>query len=423
MVPREQRKTGLSRTKPEFFVELSRKKNQIYFLSKTEMKRILKLNMHMKRGMTDIQRLSTILEEYSTRKYHIEYDGFLSNHLAHGVIALEKLGADSKQIGDFVQRYQKKLEPAREEQHDIKSNKDERVAALLGKHEGYNELFQYYESCVKQVGIEKAVRSNIALLAKGMAGSALHGMIHLGYAVNAKHTTLVSEGLAYTHFSHVDIVGKVEEDMTVCSDFATFLDSISEAITNSQEDQVLRNLVDGASEQFKDLKTSTFQRKVLALGCPTGQEALARCFGKVPRPADMAWFVDIALFLFIRTARRESSDFFLLHGVTCSWAVWQVAQVTAGDTHNETSLCKSLLHTLGAAYVAQGCPELAAETSTSEMSSWESILGDALLQTDADEHVYKLVQVAHERSSSGCLSQDDYKLAARIVLDRSFHFI
>ena len=42
---------------------------------------------------------------WSTQHYNIEYQGFLSNHLAHGVVALELLGASEKRIDLFADEY------------------------------------------------------------------------------------------------------------------------------------------------------------------------------------------------------------------------------------------------------------------------------------------------------------------------------
>ena len=38
----------------------------------------------------------------TSEKYHIEYRGFLSNHVAHGIIALAQLGATKERIQEFV---------------------------------------------------------------------------------------------------------------------------------------------------------------------------------------------------------------------------------------------------------------------------------------------------------------------------------
>jgi len=55
--------------------------------------------MSLKAGMSDLQ---SLLLENTTRKYYIEYNGFLSNHISHGIIALYRLGASVEQIQRFA---------------------------------------------------------------------------------------------------------------------------------------------------------------------------------------------------------------------------------------------------------------------------------------------------------------------------------
>ena len=38
----------------------------------------------------------------TSRKYHIEYNRFLSNHIAHGIYALAQLGATEERIKRFI---------------------------------------------------------------------------------------------------------------------------------------------------------------------------------------------------------------------------------------------------------------------------------------------------------------------------------
>jgi hypothetical protein len=40
--------------------------------------------------------------------YNVEYGGFLSNHLAHGVIAFERMGAGDDRIEQFANEYKEK---------------------------------------------------------------------------------------------------------------------------------------------------------------------------------------------------------------------------------------------------------------------------------------------------------------------------
>jgi len=46
--------------------------------------------------------LQSLLSDNSMRKYYIEYNGFLSNHICHGITALYRLGATVDQIQRFV---------------------------------------------------------------------------------------------------------------------------------------------------------------------------------------------------------------------------------------------------------------------------------------------------------------------------------
>jgi len=52
-----------------------------------------------KAEMSDLQ---SLLLQNNTRKYYIEYNGFMSNHISHGIIALYRLGATVDQIQRFV---------------------------------------------------------------------------------------------------------------------------------------------------------------------------------------------------------------------------------------------------------------------------------------------------------------------------------
>jgi len=46
--------------------------------------------------------LQSLLLENSVRKYYIEYNGFMSNHMSHGITALYRLGATVYQIQRFI---------------------------------------------------------------------------------------------------------------------------------------------------------------------------------------------------------------------------------------------------------------------------------------------------------------------------------
>ena len=48
----------------------------------------------------------------STKKYFIEYVSFMSNHISHGLYALEQIKAPVSKVHSFIDWYGKKLEDA-----------------------------------------------------------------------------------------------------------------------------------------------------------------------------------------------------------------------------------------------------------------------------------------------------------------------
>lgn len=52
-----------------------------------------------------------VLRDHGSQRWEIEFGGFLTNHLWHGVVALAALGASGKLVDDFVAEYTQKLQP------------------------------------------------------------------------------------------------------------------------------------------------------------------------------------------------------------------------------------------------------------------------------------------------------------------------
>jgi len=65
------------------------------------------------------------------------------------------------------------------------------VSELLGARNDYYVLLDHYEMQLKTKcdnSLEKLVAENFPLLSSGLAGSALHGLIQLGYGCAAKNS-------------------------------------------------------------------------------------------------------------------------------------------------------------------------------------------------------------------------------------------
>ena len=82
--------------------------------------------------------------------------------------------------------------------------------------------------------------------------------------------------------------------------------------------------------------------------------------------------MDQAIVLF--TGGINRNDFFLLHGITASWALKQV--IPHLDCNDQLLSIRTLLASLLGVYAIQGCPDVnieAAEISHTASLTWESL--------------------------------------------------
>ena len=147
-------------------------------------------------------RVAQMLDDQS---FHIEFNGFLSNHAKHAVIALNGLGASAQDIEEYRDEYARTtygvgLEPPKESNVDIT---EDNWRDFLGKHEQFTSLCRFFEERVENLGLEQTLQVYVPELLPGCVGSLLHGTIHLGWALDAGHKRMTIEGLAYLAFSYV----------------------------------------------------------------------------------------------------------------------------------------------------------------------------------------------------------------------------
>ncbi|EQB99034.1 questin oxidase family protein [Photorhabdus temperata] len=140
------------------------------------------------------------------RSYHIEFNGHLTNHVKHAVIALHGLGISAGRIKDYYDNYAKLtpygmgLEPPKTLKHVIDSTN---WKYFLGKRTSYSSYCDYFEEEIKNKGIEQVLQEYMPTLLSGWAGALTHGTIHLGWALDIDHPWMIIEGLAYMAFSYV----------------------------------------------------------------------------------------------------------------------------------------------------------------------------------------------------------------------------
>ena len=150
--------------------------------------------------------MEKILEENSTKQYFILFNnGLFFNHMAHGLVALKRLGAPEKALENYGSQLDS---PEKYQQEDNCFNPGSGVQELVGKRKGYFFLVDHYERLLKEEysdSLEKIIRKEFPKLKAGVGASALHGLIHVGYGYTARSAKIVCEGLAFLHYACVPL--------------------------------------------------------------------------------------------------------------------------------------------------------------------------------------------------------------------------
>jgi hypothetical protein len=140
------------------------------------------------------------------RSYHIEFNGHLTNHVKHAVVALAGLGASPQRIKAYYDNYARLtpygygLEAPKPSKHVISvANWDQHI----GKRTSYAAYCEFLDQQERALGLDEVLRRYLLPLLPGWVGSFTHAAIHLGWALDANHRWMTIEGLAYMAFSYV----------------------------------------------------------------------------------------------------------------------------------------------------------------------------------------------------------------------------
>ena len=367
-----------------------------------------------------------MLEDNSTSRFFIVYQNGLANHIAHGIVALHRLGASKERIEQFVKWYQTRLEGRDGPTANNWKSPQTNVKELLGARCNYYTILEYYTEKYHNdynSNINLLVSNEFPKLQNGMMGAVFHGMIQTGYGMSVKSAKVICEGLAYMHMVHVPFVASEEkvtsiefgngtkDILSVLRLFAKDKDMLQYYESEGQE-KFLRKRV---SKMIK-LKGNRLMDYVNMIKMPvsnleTMQEVIMLC----------KWVIECATVVYVQAEYKN--DFFLLHGVTAAWSLLQLLY-SYDDPKPAIEAVKTFLSGLLAVYMCQGSPKLSpAGQSSLEFENWDEII-KATLRSECDEHVYKLVQVVYEMSkeTDDMGKQTLYKSAANEALNNNLYF-
>ncbi|XP_033753327.1 uncharacterized protein LOC117336792 [Pecten maximus] len=390
---------------------------------------------------------SDILEEYSTKKYFIEYNGFMSNHMAHGIVALKDLGASQEKIGQFAIWCGQLLEQpdhpdhAGEDPNTVPVSEQE-LKELLGKRKSFYGIRNKYIKKLNDYGsLEEMIKAEFPKLSRGLGCVALHGLIQLGYGLHATHGSVVCEGLAYLHHSYHALVFDETKAENGISNFGKGGEDILDILREMRADSTLRqSMLDGALVIKKSGRFlgSGFSNRFAALTENCGDVLIK--YGNrinIPLTKDSLteaefltklsdWLIDQAIVVYKLSER--ANDFFLLHGVTSAWSLRQI--IPCLNPKDAMDAMRTFTCDLMAAYLTVDAPALTKISTTMAETvsdkTWKDII-DKLLALELDpheEHLFKLVQVCYTQWTANKFSSNAgvYVDAAKECIDHKMAF-
>ena len=271
----------------------------------------------------------------SDRTYHIEFNGHLTNHAKHAVVALTRLGADPEAIKKYYNNYAHEtaygygLEPPRSSKLTISKGN---WRDFIGQRSHFASYCDFFDEQAQISGLDSILREYLPELLPGWVGAFTHATIHLGWALDIDSRWMVIEGLAYMAFAYVDCH---PERAKACRGAAgeNAVDSLINIVDQWERQRIsewIENFLRQPTEPggiHPELQRSGLQfriARVLSAGHPLIYQLPAWSLEAEPSWQELYYLVTL-LYL------SRPGDFVILHLITSLHAMEQIAAVVPPD--------------------------------------------------------------------------------------------
>ena len=136
----------------------------------------------------------------------------MANHLAHGQVALYRIGDSLEHIEEWSKHYSDHMEPKSgplNHRDDAKVQTPESFEDLRGKGSQFYSILDHFKTLIATTyegNLDEFIAAEFPKLHLGIGDNALHPLIHIGYGYSVKSATLVCEGFAFLHFGYFPLV-------------------------------------------------------------------------------------------------------------------------------------------------------------------------------------------------------------------------
>ena len=144
-----------------------------------------------------------------SRNFHPFYGDGLSNHLPMALVALDRLGGSPSRLNAFYAASIPSLvgfKPAAHPVHPIDA---------MGNSDHFASVLLYFQRAIVEDGPGDVLRRWVPELIPGIAAASFHGMIRLGYAIEASNNAEIASALALwtTAFTSLGPPGDLVDEM------------------------------------------------------------------------------------------------------------------------------------------------------------------------------------------------------------------
>lgn len=359
------------------------------------------------------------------RTFDIEFQSYLSNHAKHAIVALQNIHATDDRIQEWWDAYTQEtpygyqLHKVDQDWDSVQPCSQEQWKKWNGKKVHWQEMSVFMQRELNDRfngDISQLIREYAPPLIPGMAGALTHGIIHLGWAIDAKSDWMIVEGLAYLNFCNVGVEPSkisVDQENAETNPLDSFTRIAKTWDTENLADTWIASVMSKYGEDFhSELVPAGFQWQLAKVMHEPHEVAT-----KVPKwlldtPLTTLWENIYRTVVLVYLASRDAEgngNFLILHAMTSLWGLEHVLQVIDDEEVTRKSLQQyyTMLVCLLAGS-ASGFPtssilskpsilsKAANEypVTSTEIPDWKPI--EARGMAEEEEHNIKLVYVCRE---------------------------
>ncbi len=284
------------------------------------------------------------------RNWHIEYDQYLSNHITHNWIALDAAGvSESKMqwwqavyINESVvkgtvksTRNSEMLDPPRPNALDYTAITEANwLNNLQSTRIGFESYRDFFDAKIAELGLSACLKRYYPTLSTGMAGAALHPVIHTGWAVDVESDDMAAEGLAYMATAFQPLAtGSNHSDYQPCQpcqlwspDAPNIIEVLKQILTDDRTAKLTEQAYKlSKSEDYTKLNRGKFQQRLITFDNPN--EPMAQFLNemvtlRLPKIGeDLTTSIETLTVIAAAAVYASDNEFFIVHGLTSLHAV------------------------------------------------------------------------------------------------------